>query len=152
MTTCNLNVYQFLTQDPELSLFKDLVDKAGLVDEFKELNCKTVFAPTNKGIALTSPYVLYYLADPANVSTLRYFIRYHINGRELTTSQLISGSGITMCNNVNLGILNALYYSYLPVLLDQIQRRAYVVEGNLPAKGNYIHKINALLQPEYVAG
>jgi hypothetical protein len=40
----------------------------------------------------------------------------------------------------------------LPVLLDQIQRRASVVEGNLPAKGNYIHKINALLQPEYVAG
>jgi hypothetical protein len=57
-----------------------------------------------------------------------------------------------MANGVNLGLLNALYYSYLPVLLDVIQGRANVVEGNLPASNNYIHKIDALLQPEYVAG
>ncbi len=152
MTTCGINVYKFLKRDPELSLFKDLVDKAGLKNEFKAYNCKTIFAPTNKGIALTSPYVLYYLNDPANVAVLRYFIRYHVHGKALTTAQLISGSGLTMCNNVNLGLLNALYYSYLPVLLDTIQGRANVVEGNLPARDNYIHKIDALLQPKYVAG
>jgi uncharacterized surface protein with fasciclin (FAS1) repeats len=152
MTTCSLNVYQFLQQDPQLSLFKDLVDKAGLKAEFTAYDCKTIFAPTNKGLILTSPYVLYYLNDPANVSVLRYFLRYHVYGKALTTSQLIPGCGLTMCNNVNLGLLNALYYSYLPVLLDTIQGRANVVEGNLPASGNYIHKIDALLQPEYVAG
>ena len=152
MTTCSLNVYQFLQQDPQLSLFKDLVDKAGLKAEFTAYDCKTIFAPTNKGLILTSPYVLYYLNDPANVSVLRYFLRYHVYGTALTTGQLIPGTGLTMCNNENLGLLNALYYSYLPVLLDTIQGRANVVEGNLPASGNYIHKIDALLQPEYVAG
>jgi len=152
MTTCGLNVYQFLKQSPDLSLFKDLVDKAGLKAEFKAYECKTIFAPTNKGLALTSPYVLYYLNDPANVNVLRFFLRYHVYGTAITTAQLISGSGLTMANNVNLGLLNALYYSYLPVLLDQIQGRANVVEGNLPARDNYIHKIDALLQPEYVAG
>jgi uncharacterized surface protein with fasciclin (FAS1) repeats len=152
MTTCSLNVYQFLQQDPQLSLFKDLVDKAGLQAEFTAYDCKTVFAPTNKGLALTSPYVLYYLNDPANVSVLRYFLRYHVYGTAITTSKLIPGTGLTMANNANLGLLNALYYSYLPVLLDNIQGRANVVEGNLPASDNYIHKIDALLQPEYVAG
>ena len=152
MTTCGLNVYQFLQQSPDLSLFKGLVDKAGLQAEFTAYNCKTIFAPTDKGLALTSPYVLYYLNDPANVNVLRFFLRYHVYGKELTTSQLISGSGLTMANGVNLGLLNALYYSYLPVLLDTIQGRANVVEGNLPASNNYIHKIDALLQPEYVAG
>ena len=76
MTTSGLNVYQFLQQDPELSLFKGLVDKAGLQAEFGAYECKTVFAPTNKGLAFTSRYVLYYLNDPANVVVLRYFIRY----------------------------------------------------------------------------
>lgn len=152
MTTCGLNVYQFLQQDPELSLFKGLVDKAGLQAEFGAYDCKTVFAPTNKGLALTSPYVLYYLNDPANVVVLRYFLRYHVYGTAITTAKLISGTGLTMANNVNLGLLNALYYSYLPVLLDVIQGRANVVEGNLPAGDNYIHKIDSLLQPEYVAG
>ena len=57
MTTCGLNVYQFLQQAPDLSLFKGLVDKAGLQAEFTAYECKTVFAPTNKGLALTSPYV-----------------------------------------------------------------------------------------------
>jgi uncharacterized surface protein with fasciclin (FAS1) repeats len=152
MTTCSLNVYQFLQQDPQLSLFKDLVDKAGLQAEFTAYDCKTVFAPTNKGLALTSPYVLYYLNDPANVSVLRYFLRYHVYGTAITTAKLIPGTGLTMANNANLGLLNALYYSYLPVLLDNIQGRANVVEGNLPASDNYIHKIDALLQPEYVAG
>jgi uncharacterized surface protein with fasciclin (FAS1) repeats len=152
MTTCGLNVYQFLQQDPELSLFKGLVDKAGLKSEFEAYTGKTVFAPTNKGLLLTSPYVLYYLNVPENVSVLQLFLRYHVYGKILTTAQLISGSGLTMTNNVNLGILNALYYSYLPVLLDTIQGRANVVEGNLPASNNYIHKIDTLLQPKYVAG
>jgi len=152
MTSCGLNVYQFIELSPDLSLFKELVDKAGLKAEFAAYKFQTVFAPTNKGLALTSPYVLYYLNDPANVEVLRYFIRYHVYIQGLTTSRLISGTGITMNNNVNLGILNALYYSYLPVLLDTIQGRANIVEGNLPAKDNYIHKIDALLQPKYVAG
>lgn len=152
MTTCSLNVYQFLQQDPQLSLFKDLVDKAGLQAEFTAYDDKTIFAPTNKGLALTSPYVLYYLNVPANVVVLRSFLRYHVHSKALTTGQLIPGTGLTMANNVNLGLLNALYYSYLPVLLDTIQGRANVVEGNLPASDNYIHKIDALLQPKYVAG
>ncbi len=150
MTTCGLNVYQFLQQDPELSLFKDLVDKAGLKAEFEAYTGKTVFAPTNTGVL--SSRAVRYLSDPANVSVLQNFLRYHVHDKTLTTAQLISGTGITMLNNVNLGILNALYYNYVPVLLDQIQGRSTVIEGNLPAKNNYIHKINALLQPKYVSG
>lgn len=42
MTTCSLNVYQFLQQDPQLSLFKDLVDKAGLQAEFTAYDDKTI--------------------------------------------------------------------------------------------------------------
>lgn len=150
MTTCGLNVYQFLQQDPELSLFKSLVDKAGLKAEFEAYTGKTVFAPTNTGILYSR--AVFYLNKPANVSVLQNFLRYHVHDKTLTTAQLISGTGITMSNNVNLGILNALYYNYVPVLLDQIQGRSTVIEGNLPAKNNYIHKINALLQPVYVSG
>jgi uncharacterized surface protein with fasciclin (FAS1) repeats len=150
MTTCGLNVYQFLQQDPELSLFKSLVDKAGLKAEFEAYTGKTVFAPTNTGIL--SSRAVFYLNKPENVSVLQNFLRYHVHDKTLTTAQLISGTGITMLNNVNLGILNALYYNYIPVLLDKIQGRSTVIEGNLPAKDNYIHKINALLQPVYVSG
>jgi uncharacterized surface protein with fasciclin (FAS1) repeats len=150
MTTIGLNVYQFLQQDPELSLFKDLIDKAGLKAEFEAYECKTVFAPTNAGIL--SSRAVRYLSDPANVDVLRYFLRYHVYGTPLTTAKLISGTGITMADDVNLGILNALYYNYIPVLIDSIQGRSTITEGNLPAKDNYIHKIDALLQPKYVSG
>jgi len=70
MTYCSYNVYQILSLDPTLSLFKQLVDLAGFQATFSNLKYSTVFVPTNQFIK--GNIDLYeYLINPINLNKLK---------------------------------------------------------------------------------
>ena len=159
MTYCCENVYQVLCSSKDLSILKSLVDLAGLKCEVQKLRCSTLFAPTNRALEETPAELVKYLTDPKNRSLLRSVLLYHIAPKAYTTQQLESSLVLTMLNKPNLteGVSNketvyrALYYDWVPVLHDAVQHNWDVVEGNIATKGgNYVHKINGLLQPEVI--
>lgn len=151
MTFCCNNVYQVLCKNPDLSVLKSLVDLADLKSKFMNLQCSTLFAPTNKAFQNSPPELLAYLTDPINRSLLKNVLCYHLTNKPYTTSELQASMSLTMANKVSLGILRALYYDWVVVLLDETQDRSDVVEGNIATKcNNYVHKINGLLLPQKI--
>ena len=156
MTYCCENVYQVLCSSKDLSILKSLVDLAGLKCEVQKLKCSTFFAPTNKALEATPPELVKYLTDPVNRDLLRNVLLYHITPKAYTTEQLEASLSLVMLNkpvpsegfsNVTT-IYRALYYGWVPVVHDAVQQNWDVVEGNIATKGgNYVQKINGLLQP-----
>ena len=150
MTYCSYNVYQILSLDPTLSLFKQLVDLAGFQATFSNLKYSTVFIPGNQFIK--GNVDLYnYLIDPVNISVLQDVLLYSITNVALTTAELVPTRVLTMLNGKTAVIYPTLYYPFLPVVQDQEQQNYNVVEGNIAGFcGVYVQKTNGLLLPTLI--
>jgi uncharacterized surface protein with fasciclin (FAS1) repeats len=152
MTFCCDNPYQTISKNKDLSIFKSLIDLAGLKNDISKLKKSTIFAPTNQGLENYPAGLIKYLTDPANRELLRSVLLYHITGEgAFTTQQLESSKVLKMNNGRNTTIYRALYYNFVPVVQDLIQQNIDVVEGNIATYcNNYIQKIGGLLLPEQI--
>lgn len=152
--SCNKNIYTVISKDKDLSTLKTLIDLAGLKKTVKNLKCATFFAPVNAAFLVNGNTCLAkYLVQPENRDTLRNVLLYHITGKPYLTTDLIPASTITMKNNVTLFILAALYYPYLPTLVDKQNASAQweIIVPNISTDNyNYIQKINGVLLPGYI--
>jgi hypothetical protein len=147
MTYCSYNVYQVICLDPTLTVLKKLVDLAGLQSALSALKYSTLFAPTNAAFAQNAA-LTDYLLNPVNKNTLKNVLLYHICPQALTTEQLVPTRVLTMVEGHTTTIYAALYYTFLPVIQDQVQENYDVVEGNIATFcGNYIQKINGVMLP-----
>ena len=152
MTFCCDNPYQTICKNKDLSVFKSLIDLAGLKNDISKLKKSTIFAPTNRGLENYPAGLLKYLIDPVNRDLLRSVLLYHITSEgAFTTFQLESSKVLKMNNGRNTTIYRALYYNFVPVVQDLTQQNINVVEGNIATHCyNYIQKIGGLLLPEQI--
>ena len=150
MTFCCDNPYQTICKNKDLSVFKSLIDLAGLKNVVCKLKRSTIFAPTNQGLENYPAGLIKYLTDPVNRDLLRSVLLYHItNEGAYTTQELQASKVIKMKNDKFTTIYRALYYNFVPVVQDSIQQNINVVEGNIATYcNNYIQKIGGLLLPE----
>lgn len=150
MSTCNLNPYQVIANDPTLKSLKILIDLAGFQSTVASLANSTMFCPTDASIA-NNPSIYNYLIQPANIATLKSVLLYHITGKALTTLDLYPTRTLLMLNNSSLFILNNIYLQFVPVCKDNMNQQYNVVEGNLATStGTFLQKINGVLQPYYI--
>jgi len=152
MTFCCDNPYQTICKNKDLSVFKSLIDLAGLKSVFACLKKSTIFAPTNQGLENYPAGLIKYLTDAANRELLRSVLLYHItNEGAFTTQQLEASKVLKMKDGRITTIYRALYYDFVPVVQDLIQQNINVVEGNIATYcNNYIQKIGGLLLPEQI--
>jgi len=150
MSTCNLNPYQVIANDPTLKTLKALIDLAGFQSTVASLANSTIFCPTDASFT-NNPSIYNYLVNPANINTLKQVLLYHITGKPYTTRDLYPTRTLLMLNNSSLFILNNIYLQFVPVCKDNLNQQYNVVEGNIATStGTYLQKIPGVLQPYYI--
>jgi hypothetical protein len=92
---CDPNVLETAAHFSDISIFVDLMERAGLDPIFLCAGPFTVLAPNNRAFE-RSPSLTAYLADPRNVEKLQQVLLYHIVPGLVLTSELEEGTLATL--------------------------------------------------------
>jgi len=84
------DLYEVVSQTPELSTFYQAVKAAGLDGALKEAPAKTVFAPTNEAFAALPPGAIEALLEPQNKAELQTLLKGHMIAGALPAAQVRS--------------------------------------------------------------
>jgi len=149
--SCNINIWQVISNDKTLSILTKLIKKVGLEDFVASLKNSTFFTPTDVAFAGNAS-LTDYLFDPTTPeSTVKNVIYYFITGKPYTTAQLVPAVNLVMLDGRILVSLRSLYYPFMPILTDQVNNNANITDANLStADNNYIQKVNNILQYGYI--
>ena len=84
------DLLSLVANNPDLSIFYEAVQKAGVGPLLQSKQATTVFAPTNEafGTEPMSSFKLKYLLDGANKKTLEMLVKYHIG----TSVETVAGA------------------------------------------------------------
>lgn len=152
------NLYELISASKDHTLFKRLIDLAGLADLFKCDGMKTVFAPNNNAfreltIGTIGDSISSVVHEGVSVSgdRLRHLILHHIVGASVTaatlkhTPELLSESGhpiIVSCRESSI---------YVNMLGRDWRKAARVVKADIQASNGLIHVIDEiLLDPKHL--
>ncbi|NDK55078.1 fasciclin domain-containing protein [Pontibacter fetidus] len=97
--TENYSVLDLARQSPNLSSFVQLVEAAGLADDFKAGQKYTLFAPTNEAFSNLKKADLEMLLMPENKNKLAEILMVHILPNEVASSSFNESQRITLDNN-----------------------------------------------------
>ncbi|WP_232285770.1 fasciclin domain-containing protein [Crocosphaera chwakensis] len=113
------------------------IEAAGLKDTLAQGGPYTIFAPTNEAFNELPDGALNYLLQPENQDVLKEVLSYHVVSREVTASELSTGTVDTLGGGV----------SVLTNSEQVIVNNASVINPNIEADNGVIHAINRVLMP-----
>jgi uncharacterized surface protein with fasciclin (FAS1) repeats len=124
-----INLFQALATNPELSKFREYVDKAGLDTVLQATKSFTVWAPTNAALAGLDPAIV------ADVVKLKAFIQNHISNQLYFTKDVTTPASIMM--------LGGKYNTFNTLKFGE----AGLVSTDRYVKNGVLHTINAMVPP-----
>lgn len=124
-----INLFQALGTNPELSKFREYVDKAGLDTVLQATKSFTVWAPTNAALAGLDPAIV------ADVAKLKAFIQNHISNQLYFTKDVTTPASIMM--------LGGKYNTFSTLKFGD----AGLVSSDRYVKNGVLHTINAMVPP-----
>ena len=92
------NLYVLVSEDPNLSTLKSLIDLAGLKTTVEGLKDTTLFAPNNEAFAELPADLVAYLTSPAGKDDLIDVLTYHLTKGRQFTEDLENGEKLKMFN------------------------------------------------------
>ncbi len=136
-TTATGNVVEVAQGTGSFNTLAQAVQAAGLADKLSTGEY-TVFAPTDTAFTTSlPPGAVEFLLQPENRELLREVLTYHVVPRELTASQLRTGSVKTLGGGVAVRVTPQ----------RVIVNNASVVQPNIQASNGVIHAVNRVLLP-----
>jgi uncharacterized surface protein with fasciclin (FAS1) repeats len=131
---CNTNVIDTAGEDPNLSIFVNLIEAAGLESLFLCAGPFTALIPNNDAFGKVDPAVIDFLLDPANKVALEELLLYHLLPGAYFSTSLVEGPLITLQGDT------------VEVTLDPIKfNNAEVLEADIVACNGVIHILDAVL-------
>ncbi|MBB6610885.1 fasciclin domain-containing protein [Pontibacter sp. Tf4] len=129
-------------QSPNLSTFVQLMNAAGLADDFEANRSYTIFAPTNEAFSKLDKAELEMLLLPENKAKLASVLMVHILPSEVTSANFNETQRIDIGDN-----------RYIPVSVSSPGRNitvggANVVVQNVEASNGVIHVIDHVIIPK----
>ena len=144
-TTTDVNMYDYLKQNSQYSLFARIVEKSGYSGFLNAYGSYTLFAPTDDGVTAYLSEVNKPSVDALTENEAKDIVRFHLIEDTLTTSIFKDGKlpVVTMYGQYLItGVINAGGKSnYI------INRQANLIEGNIRTGNGYIHSIDKVLKP-----
>lgn len=145
------DLFESLDADPEYNAFIKLMNAAGMIDEFKDLNGITVFAPTRQALARLDDEMLSDLQEPQYLSRLREIILYHIVPEtfslESLASTAIANDGVLRIKTLHGGYITIQVKGDTTFLTDEQAGESIISDGDKRASNGIIHGIDSLLIP-----
>lgn len=130
------SVYDVISSEEELSIFKTAVDASGLDQELTESALVTVFAPSDQAFDALPPGVLdELLSDPNGL--LRDLVNYHIYEGLLLSNFLTDGLDISMANGATVTVTEQPDGIYI--------HNARVIIQDLQADNGVVHVLDAVI-------
>lgn len=138
--TENYSVLDLARQSPNLSSFVQLVEAAGLADDFKAGQNYTLFAPTNEAFSNLEKADLEMLLMPENKNKLAKILMVHILPNEVASSSFNESQRITLDNN-----------RYIPISTQTGNEvtvgGANVIVPDVEASNGVIHVVDNVIIP-----
>ena len=152
LTTDDLMIDDYITQnDPSMSVFLDVVDKAGFRGMVHAYGTYTCFIPTNDAIAAYLDATGKSSVNQLSVEECEEFVKYHVVMDTLRTVDFIDGRLQTA--NMVAKYLTTRAREVSGNIFIEVNRQALILEENIRAANGYIHKIdNVLTIPEFTVG
>ncbi len=139
--TSTQSIAEILDDDADFSIFKELLDAAGISDYLNRSNPRTVFAPTDTAFDEFGDGISECLQQSNNSRQLKYLVLSHITCPVEYTSSLSLRSHIAVFSGYYLRVRNISDIVHLTrneIPLDEI---------DTPARNGVIHSINTLIVP-----
>lgn len=142
------NLVERLAGLDQYSTLVTAVKEAGLVDALSEIDQATVFAPTNEAFAkIPSESLSALLADKEALGNL---LTYHVVSGRLSSYRL-GNQTLTALNEGSLEISRTRHKSFWWFSSTIKVNDSTVIQANLRAKNGFIHGIDTVLDPSYMA-
>jgi len=135
------NLYEYISNQPELSTLTLCVNTVNLEDALSGLKCTTLFAPTNAAFdALPDGTLPALLANP---DLLTNILLYHLTGKKLCRNDLTNGKKLKMLNQKCTTVCKNCCGTYL---VDNLKRKSCVDTNNYLMKNcSVAYKISKVL-------
>ena len=135
------NLYEYISNQPDLSTLTLCVNTVNLEDALSDLKCTTLFAPTNAAFdALPDGTLPALLANP---DLLTNILLYHLTGKKLCRKDLTACKKLKMLNQKCTSIGKNRCCTYI---LDNLKRKACIDCNNYLMKNcSVAYKIDKVL-------
>ncbi len=145
-----VTVYDLLSVEEELNIFKSMVDSANMAEDLREADLITLFVPTNEAFELLPEGTLDALFNDPN-GALREFLLKHQRNGYLLTSFMTDGMVITMSNGDEVVIdvrSDGVYLNESKIIIEDILADNGVLHVldmiiSDPIKGNTVYDVIA---------
>ncbi len=136
-----------LRESPQFSMFANLIEAAGLVEELRDVGPYTVFAPTDQAFNRLPQGALDQLRQGQNQGQLEDLIKHHvILGEAYPSDELPERLEPLEGGPLDVGIADS-----GAVLRPEGGQQVAVTEGDIEAENGIIHAIEGVLIPREVA-
>ncbi len=147
----NRNIVQNAVNSADHTTLVAAVKAAGLVDTLSGAGPFTVFAPTNAAFAKLPAGTVDTLLQPANLSTLRSVLTYHVVPGRITAADLMAriraGGGMARLKTVQGSILTARMMGDRVMLVDAKGGMSHVTQANVMQSNGVIHVTDTVSLP-----
>ena len=145
------DVWQTIEVDPEYNSFIKLMNVAGMIDEFRQLEEFTLFAPTRKALQGVDGEMLTALQEPQYIKRLKEILQYHIvpgkYNLEFLRSTALANEGVLRLETLMGGYITIQVRDNITYITDEEASESVISIPDKRASNGYIHGIDALLIP-----
>lgn len=145
------DVWQSIEVDPEYNSFIKLMNVAGMIGEFRQLNDITLFAPNQRALKGLTSSTLTELQQPAYLKRLKEILQYHVvpgkfNLQFLRSTALANG-GVLRLETLTGGYITIQVRDNITYITDEKGNESIISIPDKIASNGYIHGVDALLIP-----
>jgi len=144
-TTGVVNIYSYLQQDSQFSMFKQIVDKAGYASFLNTYGTYTLFLPNNDGVSAYLKATNQASVDNIDAATAKQLVGITLIADTIGTQFFTDGklrSPSTLGQYLITGAINV-----NGVTTTIINKQANLVQGNIRVGNGLIHVIDNMLVP-----
>jgi uncharacterized surface protein with fasciclin (FAS1) repeats len=144
---------EVLAERPELSTLHGLLMDTNMGPALEGARSLTLFAPTNEAFEQVDESTLEFLTDPANASTLRQLLGYHLLRSSMTSDELMAAleggadDTASMTTSNNFQLTASLTEEGAPVIRATPDSEAGLVETDIAVANGTVHIIDTVLMP-----
>lgn len=147
-----VTIFESIEQDPNYNSLLKLANQAQIIDDIKDLNDVTFFAPTNAAINKLSDQEYANLRLPQNMNRLQNILRYHIVEGEQDAATLMAAIRDNLDKPYRLQTIQGGYIALTLndgdiIITDEGGSTSKVTEPNKEASDGVIHGVENLLLP-----